>query len=692
VKRPTYIGMQTLTVEVAQDHIDSLSKAKKPILALAELIWNSVDADATQVDVRLNRNSLNGIDAIEVSDNGLGITMVDAQAGFGHLGGSWKQHEHHTRREKRILHGRHGQGRFRAFALCERVEWESVYTANGRLTKFKITGTTENKRQFTISDEGAADTAETGTVATMSNIVPAPTSLEVERAIPELNKLLALYLRQYPHVRVSYDGVVVDPTGLEENVADYDIGPFTTDEGKEYDAKLTIIEWKPEMERALYLCNEAGFTLKELPPGIQAPGYKFTAYLRSKLIEEMDENGTIDMEEFGELKRLLDLTKDRMRYHFLQRDAQRAAGVVDRWKEEEVYPFKGTPKDVMEETERQIFDVVAVSLDSYVSEFKEVKPKTKRLTFSLLRYALESNPSSLQFILSEVVGLPKEKQDEFAALLQKTSLMAMINASKIVTDRLDFLKGLEYLLYDPECRAKVKERSQLHKLVSRNTWIFGDEFFLVNNDESLTNVLRKHVKHAVFEMDEVDTETPVLREDGTEGVVDVGLSNIPPQGADSTDQDVVISKILDRQPIEGRHHLVIELKRPSQKINTEVLSQTESYAFAIARDERFQGLNTAWTFWALSNEMTDEARFKTEQSDRPRGMVYQMKNDPNKNYSITVWAKTWSEVIEQCTGRLKFFQERLNYNASQSSGRQFLRDTYPKFIPDFVKADKEKGK
>ena len=44
MKRPTHIGMQTLTLEVAQDHIDSLSKAKKPILALAELIWNSVDA------------------------------------------------------------------------------------------------------------------------------------------------------------------------------------------------------------------------------------------------------------------------------------------------------------------------------------------------------------------------------------------------------------------------------------------------------------------------------------------------------------------------------------------------------------------------------------------------------------------------------------------------------------------------
>ena len=33
--------MQTLTIEVTQDHIDRLSKAKKPIFGLAELIWNS---------------------------------------------------------------------------------------------------------------------------------------------------------------------------------------------------------------------------------------------------------------------------------------------------------------------------------------------------------------------------------------------------------------------------------------------------------------------------------------------------------------------------------------------------------------------------------------------------------------------------------------------------------------------------
>jgi hypothetical protein len=74
--------MQTLTIEVTQDHIDRLSKAKKPVLGIAELIWNGVDADATVVDVRLNRNGLGSLDSIEVIDNGLGITMVDAQEGI----------------------------------------------------------------------------------------------------------------------------------------------------------------------------------------------------------------------------------------------------------------------------------------------------------------------------------------------------------------------------------------------------------------------------------------------------------------------------------------------------------------------------------------------------------------------------------------------------------------------------------
>lgn len=675
--------MQVLEVEVAQDHIDSLSKAKKPILGVAELIWNSVDADATDVKVTLHRNSLNAIESIKVADNGLGISMTDAQDGFGHLGGSWKKLERQSRREKRILHGKQGQGRYRAFAVCENVEWESVHLLNGTLKQFTIAGTSKNKRRFTISDEKQSTRDGTGTTVTLTNIITQQRSLEPDRAVAELNRVLALYLKQYPQVRILYDGEPVDPSALEDRRTSYELPVVTTEDGESYKSSLTILEWKIDIERALYLCTAEGFTLREMAPGIQAPGYQFTAYLRSKLLEELDEAGNIDMDDFTDLRKLLDLAKEQMKRHFLQRDAEQASGIVERWKEENIYPYVGQPKDIMEETERQIFDVVASSLDSYVSEFKEVKPKAKKLTFNLLRYALESNPSSLQFILSEVVGLPKDKQDEFAALLQKTSLIAMINASKIVTDRLDFLKGLEYLLYDPEMRPTVKERSQLHKLVSRNTWIFGDEFFLVNNDESLTNVLRKHVKNALFD---VDLDSEVLRPDGSKGVIDIGLSNMPTD-EQIVESDVWISKIFNRQPSEGRHHLIIELKRPSQPVTSAVISQTKSYAFAVAGDDRFQNVKANWTFWALSTKMDKFAHLEAQVDGLPKGVVFQSKAAAERNYNMTVWAKSWAEVIEQCSARLRFFQERLNYHASQSSGKQFLVETYPKFIPKFEKGE-----
>lgn len=677
--------MEVLNVEVAQDHIDSLSKAKKPILGLAELIWNSVDADATDIRVRLNRNALNAIDSIIVIDNGLGITIDDARAGFGHLGGSWKKLQRQSRRDNRILHGKQGQGRYRVFSLCDRVEWDSTYLSDGSLREFTIIGTTTNKRQFTITDEKPSQRDSHGTTASLYNIIPQQNSLDPDRAVIELNRLLALYLKQYPQVRISYDGEVVDPSALEECRTIYTLPAFTSEDGNTYDASLTIIEWKIEIDRALYLCTENGFTLRETTPGIQAPGYRFTAYLRSKILEEMDEAETIDMEEFSDLKKLLDITKNQLRRHFLQRDAEKASGIVERWKEEQIYPFEGQPRDVMEETERQIFDVVASSIDSYVSDFKDVKPRAKKLTFSLLRYALESNPSSLQFILTEVVGLPKDKQDEFAALLQKTSLISMINASKIVSDRLDFLKGLEYLIYDPAMRATVKERSQLHKLVSRNTWIFGDEFFLVNNDESLETALRKHVKDVLFD---VDLDTPVLRPHGSRGVIDIGLSTSPPDEK-IVDSDVMISKVLKRHPSEGKHHLVIELKRPSQKVTSAVVGQARSYALAVAEDDRFQNVRANWTFWALSTSMDKYAQLESQQQGLPRGVVYQSKADGERNYNMTVWAKSWSEVIEDCYSRLRFFQERLNYNASHSSGKQFLQTTYPKFIPSFDKPGAE---
>ena len=96
------------TVEVQPDFLERQSKAK-PVQAVAELIWNGLDADATRVDVRLEYGELR-MTKIVVRDNGHGIPYQDAPELFTRLGGSWKKPGGRTKTKDRMLHGYEGRG------------------------------------------------------------------------------------------------------------------------------------------------------------------------------------------------------------------------------------------------------------------------------------------------------------------------------------------------------------------------------------------------------------------------------------------------------------------------------------------------------------------------------------------------------------------------------------------------------
>ncbi len=113
------------TVEVQQDFIERQAKAE-PIKALSELIWNSLDADATNVVVRLDYNEL-GMKGISTIDDGSGIPREEAVSLFTRLGGSWKKPGAKTKSKGRMLHGQEGRGRFKAFSLGRVVDWNVVY-------------------------------------------------------------------------------------------------------------------------------------------------------------------------------------------------------------------------------------------------------------------------------------------------------------------------------------------------------------------------------------------------------------------------------------------------------------------------------------------------------------------------------------------------------------------------------------
>jgi Histidine kinase-, DNA gyrase B-, and HSP90-like ATPase len=655
--------MIKIHVEAQPDFLEGLTVSARPINAIAELVWNGFDAGSEKVQVFYDFNAMDGIESIRVRDSGLGIQRSEIEKLFGNLGASWKKSV--ARVNGRALHGKNGKGRFKAFALGDWVEWNTTYKLDDKTYKYKITGKSLSLDDFIVTEPIEAPGLATGTEVFIQNPKQDFRSLRDASAPLELAKIFGAYLTQYPGLVFEHNGNMVDPKSVQKNAKQYTLGDIPLGDGRLANVSISIVEWITPTDRILHLCDADGITLHDLAAGtqIRAPGFNFTAYVKSGLFRDLDSSNELSIAELHpDVQVVLKAVRSKIKEHFRLRTLEDQGKVIERWKEEKIYPYEDS-RDIgpVEEAERQVFDILAVNVQSYLPSFDDADTKSKKFTFRLLAQAIKENPDSVQEIISEVLGLKKDAQDDLAELLKKTPLSSIISSAKIVANRLDFLLGLDSLLFDKETKKIFLERDQLHKILEQEAWIFHEEFGLAGSEKRLEEVLNIHLeKLGVRE----DNPAPVLAEDGKTCRV-----------------DLMLQKAI--QPRIGEYdYLIVELKRPSQKVNSAVLAQIESYAMAVAQDERFKNTKITWTFIAISNEMDDYAERKANQKGRPRGLVYEASD-----LNMTVWAKTWSEVLNDAKSRLQFINKQLSYEADRDSSGGYLKRAHAKFIPDMTAID-----
>lgn len=655
--------MTKVQVTAKRDFLETLTSSK-PFNALSELIWNGFDSGSTSVQVQIDLNAIRGIETIRVRDFGDGIDRNSIEVLFGNLGDSWKKVK--NKYKGRALHGKNGKGRFRAFALGTLIEWNTTYEQNKIKYNYKINGDASRLDNFEISD--AFETVNSlGTEVIVSNLRNDFYSLKEESASLELAKIFAAYLAEYPGVTLEFNGSVVNPQIVQAHKQSYDLGTIVLDKGQVTKCEVTVIEWKIPTNRAVHLCDSKGIALHEIDGfQVRAPGFHFTAYIKSDHFRELDKDNRLILEDLDpNVETILKAAKNKIKEHFRRRLIEQQSQIVERWKNEDIYPYD-EKKDLnaVEEVERQVFNIMAVNVENYLPVFEGADLKSKKFTFKLLAQAIRENPESVQRIIGEVLGLKKEDQDDLADLLNKTTLSSIISLAKIVANRLDFLIGLESLLFDKENKKKLLERDQLHKILENEAWLFDEEFSLSGSEQRLKEVLDKHLGLLGKREDAEDVKLP----DGRSGRV-----------------DLMFHRVVQVRPDEY-DYLIIELKRPSKTIDADVITQIKKYARAVAGDERFHEIPARWKFLAVSNKLDDFAAGEANQRNRPKGLV---SDDAELN--ITVWAKPWSEIINMARARLHYVRQHLDYEADSDSSKSYLQKTYAKFIPASNKDDVLKG-
>jgi hypothetical protein len=650
--------MATVQVQAGQSLLKSY--VKTPPVGLCELVWNAFDEDATTVEVLTEYNDFGGLEEIHVRDDGNGMTLERANLAFSRVGDSWKMMDGTVSASgARVVHGRHGRGRYSAFSLGSQVLWMSVSPAidGGELATVRVSGQSAELDRFDVSEIPTIGGSKGGTTVTIGQV-----SEEAVRAFDQPDTLrqrllteFALHLQRYDDFTIRFLGVPVDPMAVMQKRTELEV-PLP--EGIEGQATLTVIEWDLEdVRRAIYLCDASDRVVDEVEARIQAPGLEFTAYLKWDGFSANDPLGLEDDTESAG-GRLIASAREVLKEHLHESARHREAQVIQRWREEGVYPYKAKAETPIDEAKQATFNVVAMAASRAVDENKS--RQSKALSLSLLKQTVENDPEALLPILHDVAKLPQARIEELADLLKHTSLTQLIQAGKAIGSRLEFLAGLNTILFERQIKKRVLERRQLHRILAHETWIFGEEWSLTGDDERLTVVLKKFLSRLGKEV-ELASLRPVLREDGSDAIPDLVLGR-------------------QRQCSEDKfEQLVVELKRPRHRLTDEDVTQIRSYASAITNDESFDQPNVHWEFWLVGNEMTTPVDEQRQQSNFPHGVV-----QDSPKYRIHV--KTWAEIISDCEHRLKFVQKSLQYETSNDHGLAYLREKYAAYLPDEVAA------
>lgn len=409
--------MKVITVEVREDHLENLAQTK-PLIALAELIWNALDAEATETRIEFVENDLQGIETIRIVDNGHGLHYEDAFLVFRNLGGSWKRQGMRTRERRRVLHGKYGKGRFRAFSLGNTVSWHSMYKDGPDVYNYRISGDAAKLGEFSVYNQRGepAETA-TGMTVEIGQVSDSAGALRGVKAMEDITNLFALYLRQYPDTRIVYDGIPLDPVNAEKRFSRYALDPMVTESGARVKAELDVVEWNLSGKRGVVLCDENGFMRINALPRLHFRGFSYTAYLKSEHVATLDREGLLDTGElYPDLRQLLDAARAKLREHFTLREAEEAQDVIDFWKETGLYPYDGSPRTQEEANERRIFDIYATHLDRIFTDFSSTPIRTKRLMLRLIQELVHADPVRVASILDELITFPEEAEEKIMAL------------------------------------------------------------------------------------------------------------------------------------------------------------------------------------------------------------------------------------------------------------------------------------
>ncbi|MCC2599487.1 ATP-binding protein [Sphingobacterium spiritivorum] len=348
----------------------------------------------------------------------------------------------------------------------------------------------------------------------------------------------------------------------------------------------------------------------------------------------------LDLEALGEaeINNLKNTIKETINDFFKAKN-KRFEKFLNSLENDKYYPYQNNEQPASKSQE-VLFKKVAYLLEDE-HQLIQKDDKIRNFLYPLLDKAISNG--NIEYIFNKVLKLSEENLEKFQNLLEKTDLEDVVHFASVVADKTEFLDFLHELTYG-ELSKYLKERSQLHKIVEDELWLFGENYNgtpKLWSDKKIGNILIElREKYFNYEPTKVDENLIELDEGGLNDITDLFFFN-----EKITDADV-------------KEIMVVELKSPKCAISKKELNQIDDYAFTIEQHSALPNEKVKYKLVLISSRLTKYAKSQVNSRrlnfpDNP--FMYDKKTEKN----IEVYVMEWSELIEQNKRKLSYLANKL---------------------------------
>jgi hypothetical protein len=622
--------------------------------AFCELINNSLQANSKNIEILIDQARQDEITPtlikkIIIKDDGHGVCESDFNDRILNIGTDAKN-------------GGKGIGRFAALQIGATANIETIaydppkkaFTKTSLSISESLFRSSKDVSQisFNSSDEVLSNSNGTYYQVTITDLYDSQIS-EIDRKKKLDENLLvgkiqdALFTR-YP-IKIFNREVLFSVNDKNLNPEDYVIGvpekirlSFCDKRGNTHEIFFSYFKVKLPTENI-----KVFLTVKNAGINTIAASFEFDAYWISPLMgswfvyidSDLFSTDMLRNFDWGDLdeegRHVRNFIKESLNQFFRDKNKQ-FDDFTDRLKSDIHYPYnKG---ESVTNSKILVFDKLAYLVEEKYHILNE-KNDLREIIYPLIDRSISN--LSFKNILTNILKLDKKLVERFDNLLEEARLEDIIDFSERVSKKIQELDFLEQILYSDVSKF-VSERKQLHKVLEKLLWIFGEKYY-----DSTKLLSDKNLENNLLSLrDEFLKYTPTKDKENWIEIKEKKIKSI-------TDLFLYSEKIIDE---ETREILVVELKAPKVKISKKELQQVKDYAFTIEQRGVFpKGLLYKVILVGCDFTLQTEKELKGTSSGKNNPYFYY----ENESKNIQVQVIRWSDLLENNKRRLTYMANSL---------------------------------